>query len=587
MKSKIIFYLRSALNQLIEDQQLPPEILDNDIILDRPKLRQHGDFSCNIAMQIAKLAKQPPRNIAQLIVDHIAANKIIKTVEIAGPGFINIHLSTESQYAVIKEILDQGQAFGQSRIGEGQRIQVEFVSANPTGPLHVGHGRGAAYGDTLARLLKTVGFQVHLEYYVNDAGRQMHILALSVWIRYLQANGIDIIFPQGAYQGDYVLDLGQELKTLEGGRFVPASPGLNALIECLNSERYTPDEHLDRLIEHAKNLLGTVHYQLVFDLGLSRILSDIREDLEDFGINYDQWFSERSLEEQGLIQHYIEQLREAGQVYERDGALWFRSTLYGDEKDRVVQRENGQTTYFASDIAYHLDKFSRGFETVIDIWGADHHGYVPRIKAALSAFQMDPERLKVLLVQFAILYRGKEKVQMSTRSGSFVTLRALRDEVGTDAARFFYVMRSASQHLDFDLELAKSQSSDNPVYYIQYAHARIQSVFRQLEERGLVHDHQLGNTELHTLNSEHEISLTRDLARYPELVEAAACTYEPHLIAQYLKELAQRFHAWYNAEQFIVEDEKIRNARLNLCAATGIIIRNGLSILGVSSPDSM
>lgn len=586
MKADIQALLQTALDTLVASGELP---VDSAVAVPITRTRDeaHGDFATSVALQLAKPARRKPREIAEALVAHLPQDPRIESVEIAGPGFINLKLSRAARLSVIESVLDQGPDYGRSSFGGGRRIQVEFVSANPTGPLHVGHGRGAAYGAVVANLLGAAGYHVHREYYVNDAGRQMNILAASVWLRYLERCGSRLVFPVNGYKGDYVREIAETLYAEEGDGW--------AVDSKVVFEDIPPDEpsggdkelHIDALIARARTLLGDNRYQFVFELGLNRILDDIREDLRDFGVEYDEWFSERSLAEQGLVNKAIERLRNAGHIYEKGGALWFCSTKFGDEKDRVVQRENGQTTYFASDIAYHMNKLERGYERVIDIWGADHHGYVPRVKAALQAMGEDPARLDVLLVQFAILYRGGERVQMSTRSGSFVTLRELREEVGNDAARFFYVMRAASQHLDFDLDLAKSQSSDNPVYYIQYAHARVASVMRQLSEKGLTHDPGHGAANAHRLESPQERSLVSQLARYPEMIEEAAIAAEPHQVAHFLRELAQGFHAWYNAEQFLVEDASLRDARLNLCLALQQVIRNGLELLGVSAPETM
>jgi arginyl-tRNA synthetase len=485
------------------------------------------------------------------------------------------------------DILDKGEAFGRSQVGNGKKVQVEFVSANPTGPLHVGHGRGAAYGSVVSSLLIAAGFDVHREYYVNDAGRQMDILGTSVWLRYLEACGEQFTFPSNGYQGSYVRDIADELKQEHGDKFLHAAQSVFDGVPADEPQGGDKEAHIDGLTQQAKALLGDADYRIVFDKGLNAILDDIRQDLAEFGSEYDEWFSERSLVESGEVEKAIEQLKAAGQLYQDKGAWWFKSTDYGDEKDRVVVRDNGQATYFASDIAYHLNKYQRGFDEIIDIWGADHHGYIPRVKAAVQAMSQNVDQLKVLLVQFAVLYRGAEKVGMSTRSGEFVTLRELRDEVGKDAARFFYVMRGADQHMDFDLELAKSQSNDNPVYYVQYAHARVCSVFRQLEERGLKWDAALGKTNLAKLTEDHEDALMTRLASYPEILENAALNHTPHILAHYLTDLARDFHTYYNAHQFISDDVALTQARLTLIASVRQVIANALGVMGVSAPESM
>jgi arginyl-tRNA synthetase len=439
----------------------------------------------------------------------------------------------------------------------------------------------------VADLLETVGFDVHREYYVNDAGRQMDILASSVWLRYLERCGVDFHFPANGYKGDYVRDIADTLFQEHGKDYAISAEALMSGLPADEPDGGDKEIFIDAIIRRAQEALGENRYRYVFELGLNSILDDIRDDLGEFGVHYDTWYSERSLTEKGSVNRALDILRNKGQVYEKDGALWFRSTEYGDEKDRVVQRDNGQTTYFASDIAYHMEKFERGYDRVIDVWGADHHGYVPRVKAALQALGQDDARLDVLLVQFAILYRSGERVQMSTRSGSFVTLRELRDEVGKDAARFFYVMRRCEQHLDFDLDLAKSESADNPVYYIQYAHARVCSVLRQMQAKGLSHDLANGQSHLARLSEDHEAALLGSLAHYPELVESAALAEEPHQVANYLRDLANDFHTYYNAHQFLVDDADLRDARLNLILAVRHVLANGLKLLGVSAPEEM
>jgi arginyl-tRNA synthetase len=585
VKEHIQELIDQALNRLRADGVIPAD-LAADVQINHARDPRHGDFASNVALTLAKPAGRNPREIAQALVDRLPESPRIAKVELAGPGFINFFLSADAAHAVIGEILDAGARWGRSSHGAGQSVQVEFVSANPTGPLHVGHGRGAAFGATVADLLEAVGFDVHREYYVNDAGRQMDILAASVWLRYLELCGEEIAFPANGYHGDYVWDIAATLHREHAEDYYsPASTVFDGVPP--DAPDGDKERHIDALIAQGKRLLGDNRYRFVFELALNTILDDIRNDLGAFGVTYEQWYSERSLTERGSVNRAIELLRESGKVYEKDGALWFRSTDYGDEKDRVVQRENGQTTYFASDIAYHLEKFERGFDRVVDVWGADHHGYVPRVKAALQALGKDPRLLDVLLVQFAILYRGGERLQMSTRSGEFVTLRELRHEVGTDAARFFYVMRKADQHLDFDLDLARAQSVDNPVYYIQYGHARICSVERQMIEKGLSYDRALGDANLSLLTESHEQELIKRLSRFPEVVESAALAHEPHQLTHYLREIANDLHTYYNAHQFLVEDAALRNARLNLVFATRQTLHNGLRLLGVSAPEAM
>jgi len=586
MKHHLAQLLSEAVQSLQTQGVLPPE-QSIEIGLERTRDRKHGDFASNLAMVLCKVARSKPRDLAEKLVAALPASEHVTRVEIAGPGFINFFLSPAAYHATVSQILEQCENYGRSSIGQGKSVQVEFVSANPTGPLHVGHGRGAAYGATVADLLQAVGFKVHREYYVNDAGRQMDILATSVYLRYLDLCGEELTFPSNGYKGDYVWDIGASLHRKHGDALRHTATELFEGIAADEPQGGDKEEHIDGLIARTKLLLGEQHYREVFDLGLNEILDNIRKDLEEFGVRYDEWFSERSLTNNGSVDRAIGRLQQSGHVYEKDGALWFRSTDYGDEKDRVIVRDNGQKTYFASDIAYHMNKLERGYSRVIDIWGADHHGYVPRVKAALTALGDDAGKLDVLLVQFAVLYRGGEKVQMSTRSGEFVTLRELRQEVGNDAARFFYVMRKCEQHMDFDLDLAKSQSSDNPIYYIQYAHARVASVSRQMQEKGLQWDRNEGEQNLGRLSEPHEDALLVSLSRYPEIVEAAAIQHEPHLIAHYLRDLANEFHTYYNAHQFLVEDQAMRNARLNLIMATKQVIANGLGLLGVSAPEAM
>ena len=594
MKNTIETLLNQALEQLINDGLIETKPA---LQITRTKDATHGDFTCNVAMMLAKQAGKSPRDIAQIIIDTFDTPSIKKTsaekvelekIEIAGPGFINFFLAQESTLSIIPNILSAKENFGKSNAAKNEKVQIEFVSANPTGPLHVGHGRGAAYGATLATLMRAVGFDVDCEYYVNDAGRQMNILATSIWLRYLQENKIDIPFPSNGYKSeDYVYDIARLLKDKHGESFVHTKEAVMKNICDDEPDGGDKEKHIDELITRAQELLGEENYRIIFNAGLNTIIDDIRDDLALFGAHFDNWFSEQSLADAGLIDKAVKQLQDAGHIYEDNGALWFRSTNFGDEKDRVVVRDNGQGTYFASDIAYHLDKFNRGYQRVINIWGADHHGYTPRVKAALTAMGEDENRLTILLVQFANLYRAGERVQMSTRSGSFVTLRELREEVGTDAARFFYVMRKCEQHMDFDLDLAKSQSNDNPVYYIQYAHARICSVINQLSDKKLSHSSSNGEQNLNLLTEKHETELISKLDAYTDTVHKAAFDAEPHLLAHYLRELATLLHSYYNAHQFIIDDDNLRDARFSLINATKQVLANGLILLGVSAPEKM
>ncbi|MSP27357.1 MAG: arginine--tRNA ligase [Methylococcales bacterium] len=556
------------------------------ITIERCRDPQHGDFATNVALILAKPAKTNPRQLAEKILAALPAHKSIIKVELAGPGFINFFINPDAQYAVIPKIHELGRGFGLSRVGAGKKVQVEFVSANPTGPLHVGHGRGAAYGSVVADLLQAVGFEVHREYYVNDAGRQMDILATSVWLRYLEECGEVLPFPSNAYRGDYVREIAGDIHKASGDNY--RRPIATVLENLPADEPQGGDKELyiDALIDRAKTLLGSL-YRDVFQTGLKTILQDIEADLSEFGVNYQLWFSEQQLMDDGSVEKALNRLREGGYLYEQDGATWFASSQLGDEKDRVVIRENGQYTYFASDIAYHHHKLERGFDQIIDIWGADHHGYIPRVRAAIRALGADDSKLTVLLVQFASLYRGDEKVSMSTRSGEFVTLRQLRNEVGKDAARFFYAIRRSEQHLDFDLKLATSKTNENPVFYVQYAHARVCSVLRQLDEKGLARNAQLGMENLTSLIEEHEVALLSTLSRYPEALEKAALQYEPHQLIHYLRDLAHEFHTYYNAHQFLVDDAPLRDARLNLVCAVKQVLANGLGLLAISIPETM
>jgi arginyl-tRNA synthetase len=583
LKQIINDLIAQALLELAQASQIPAELSVN-IQVTPARDASQGDYASNIALMLAKPTAMAPRALAELIVGRLPAVDAIEKVEVAGPGFINFFVASSTSHSVIRRILEQGEDFGRSELGQGSKIQVEFVSANPTGPLHVGHGRGAAFGATLANLLSFVGYEVQKEYYVNDAGRQMHILGTSVWLRYLELCGETIVFPSNGYQGDYVWDIAATLHRENADRFHRPVAQVMADV-CADAPTGDKEKHIDDLIANAHGLLGEDEYRIVFDLALVTLTDVIRVDLQNFGVEFDRWFSERSLSDEGLIEQAITRLQDNDHVYEQDGALWFRSTDFGDEKDRVVRRDNGQTTYFASDIAYHMNKFDRGFDKVINIWGADHHGYIPRVKASLSALGYMADNLEVQLVQFANLFENGVKISMSTRSGEFVTLRQLREDVGLDAARFFYVMRKAEQHMDFDLDLAREQSSDNPVYYLQYAHARICSVRRQCIDKGI--DVSAGDANLARLDNTHEQALVKQLGLFPERVEAAASRREPHLVVNYLRELANQFHSWYNAHQFIVDDAELRDARLALASAVGQVLRNGLKLMGVSAPEKM
>jgi arginyl-tRNA synthetase len=573
LRAHLLELLQSALRSIAPDSASAP------IVLERPKSAQHGDYASSLAMQIAKPLRKSPREVAQELVRALPESPYLEKAEIAGAGFINFRFKPAAKQQVVRAVLAGGTSFGRISVGKDRRVQVEFVSANPTGPLHVGHGRGAAYGASLSKLLDAAGFEVTREFYVNDAGRQMDILALSTWLRYLEIAGQTVPFPGNGYQGDYVREMAAQIHAAHGRRYVHP---VDAALKDVPAADSNPEEHLDGLIANAKHLLGS-DYAYVHDFVLNEQLGDCRNDLQEFGVEFDHWFSEKSLYDSGMVASAVDRLARHGHLYEQDGAKWFKSTAFGDEKDRVVQRENGQYTYFASDIAYHLNKFERGFDLVINVWGADHHGYISRVKGALEALNLDPGKLIIALVQFAVLYRNGKKASMSTRSGEFVTLRELRREVGDDAARFFYVLRKSDQHLDFDLDLAKSQTNENPVYYIQYAHARVCSVIDQWggDEGELV------NADLSALVERQELELLQKLMDYPEQIETAARDLAPHQVAFYLKDLAGGFHSYYNSTRLLVEEDAIRLSRLALAAAIRQVLRNGLAILGVKAPEKM
>ncbi len=580
MKDQLHALFTQAIDSLKANEVIPADH-NVTLVFERTRQKEHGDFACNVAMTLAKPARKAPRELAALIVDALPEDSLITKVDIAGPGFINLFISSDAQTSTLNAIFANGDRYGLGAPNSKQKIMVEFVSANPTGPLHVGHGRGAAYGDALARVLAAAGNQVEREYYVNDAGRQMDILAVSVWVRYLQASGIDVPLPDNAYKGKYVIDMGESLAQEHGKTYQVTAQAINDARNGLDDEAA-----LDATITLAKQALGDKGFKLFFDLALNSILHDIKQDLAEFGVDYNTWYSERSLFDSGKINQAIEKLKHSGDLYEKGGAWWFKTTDYGDEKDRVVVRDNGQPTYFASDIAYHQDKLDRGFDLAINVWGSDHHGYIPRVKAALQALGLDQDKLKVLLVQFAVLYRSGEKVGMSTRSGEFVTLRELREDIGSDAARFFYAQRKSEQHMDFDLDLAKAQNNENPMYYVQYAHARICRLFENAEQQG-VSTHDLAQADFTQLDNEQESTLLTALQRFPEVVEKAALHFEPHQITYYLKDVATAYHSYYNSNKVLEAEESKRAAMLALSSATRQVIRNGLNIIGVGAPESM
>ena len=582
MKDQLQDLLNKCIQELISKGTLNE--MPSKIRIDHTKDNSHGDYATNIALMLSKQAKMSPVELAKIIIDQFEQKSFIKKIEIAGPGFINFFMSQETSSSIVNEIIDQAALYGSSEIGHGKKVLLEYVSANPTGPLHVGHGRGAAYGATVSNLLRNAGFIVDNEYYVNDAGRQMDILTVSIYLRYLTICGESLRFPDNGYQGQYIHDIAQVIYEASGQEFHLKSDLVFENVSKDGSEGGDKEIHIDQLIERAKSILGG-RFKAVFKVGIESILGGIKNDLAEFGVIFEKWFSEQSLIDSGLSEACISKLKDSKNLYEKDGALWFKTTNYGDEKDRVVVRDNGNHTYFASDIAYHLEKLERGYDKIINVWGADHHGYIPRVKASIEALGHDPNKLEILLVQFANLYRGGSKVQMSTRSGSFVTLEDLRAEVGNDAARFFYILRKSEQHMDFDLDLAKSKTNENPVYYIQYAHARICSVFRQADEKEIELD--VSQTNLTLLTEEIEKDLLRELSRFKSVLESSAIQYEPHQLAYYLRDLSNHFHSYYNACKFIVDDKNLTQARLALISATQQILKNGLSILGVGAPESM
>ncbi|KNZ69779.1 arginyl-tRNA synthetase [Thermincola ferriacetica] len=526
-----------------------------DFVLEVPRERGHGDFATNIAMLLTRQARMAPRQIAEAIVKQLDKSDLpIVNIEVAGPGFINFYLSAEWLYDVLPEIEDQGAKYGYSSVGNGLKVQVEFVSANPTGLLHMGNARGAALGDSMASLLAAAGFDVQREFYINDAGNQIENFGKSLEARYFQLLGRDVAFPEDGYHGQDIIDTVQGIIDREGNKYLSL------------------DSRLRR--------------ELLVKEALNEKLDGIRKSLADFGVKYDVWFSEQTLHDSGAVEQVLNELREKGYIYEHEGALWFKATEFGDEKDEVVVRSNGTPTYFAADIAYHKNKFDRGFQWVINIWGADHHGHVNRLKGAMQALGYDPDKLQVVIMQLVRLFRGGEIVRMSKRSGEFVTLDDLVEEVGKDAARYFFVMRSPDSHLDFDMDLAKSKSNDNPVYYIQYAHARICSIFRQVQESGISVP-SARNINPAVLKQAAELELLRKLADFPTEVAEAAVNLEPHRMARYLHELAGIFHSFYNSNRVIIEDKDIRDARLVLVKSVQQVLKTGLALLGLTAPESM
>jgi len=554
MKKALLGHVRESLENCYTNGVLSSGLVP-EIVIEVPAHAEHGDFATNVAMQLAKPEKKPPRQIAEILVKVLENNtELFEKVEIAGPGFINFFIKKNLWRDSLKAIVVAGDDYGKGTAGIGKKVQVEFVSANPTGPLHIGHGRGAATGDAVASILSAAGFEVNREYYFNDAGNQMDTLGKSVYIRYCELLGKNLEFPENCYQGDYIKDIARDLITKFGARYLET----------------TEEESIPVFAK----------------LGGDIILQGIKQDLEAFGVSHDTWFSEQTLFDSGKVSEAITYMQQNGYIYENDGALWFRTTDFGDDKDRVVVRGNGVTTYFASDIAYHKEKYERGFDWVIDVWGADHHGYVPRLKGIVQGLGRNADDLRIILVQLVSLLRDGVPVAMSTRSGEFVTLKEVVDEVGRDAARYFFLMRRSDSQLDFDLELAKRQSTENPVYYVQYAHARICSIFETVTERGLVPE-DFTKIPLDKLDSSEEMSLIKLLGQFPEVVEGSALNFEPHRITYYLQELAGLFHSFYNKHRVIGEDPELSAARLLLLKCTAQTLKNGLTLLGVSAPERM
>jgi len=554
MRREIRAFIQEALDRARTKGRLTsPEL--PDIQVEWTREEKFGDFSTNIAMVLAPRERRSPREIAKIILEELTyPEDMIEKIEVAGPGFTNFFIKKEYWLQVIPQIVSGTPGYGSLDLGQGKRVQVEFVSANPTGPLHIGHGRGAALGDALSNILEKAGWQVTREYYINDVGIQMELLGRSTFLRYQQLLGREVPFISEGYQGEYIKDIAREIIQEEGDRFLDQPEA----------------EVLPFFIQYAAR----------------RILEGIRKDLEDFGIHFDSWFSESSLHQNRELEAAISLLKEKDLVYEKDGALWQKAAEFEDEKDRVIVRSSGQPTYFASDIAYHLNKYRRGFDLIINIWGADHHGYVPRIKGVMKALGYPEESLQILLYQLVSLIKDGQTIAMSTRSGKFTTLAELIQEVGRDASRFFFLMRRADSHLEIDLDLAKKQSNENPVYYVQYAHARICSVFRQAEAKGISLAG-VDQTELSLLSLPEEVLLAKKLASYPDLIEECALSLEPHRLTYYLQDLVSVFHAYYNKHRIISSDEALTQARLLLIRAIQLILQDALTLIGVSAPERM
>ena len=576
--------IKKTLSQILEDlySQIEPEVKNLKISIQDNKEKEHGDLATNIAMVLAKPLKKNPKEIAEEIKQNFVLDEKIIKIEVAGPGFLNFFLSKDSHGEILEQIQKENKDFGKSG-SKQSKVLIEYVSSNPTGPLHVGHGRGAVFGSVLSSLLEEAGFEVDQEYYVNDFGRQMNILATSAWIRYCQLFSSEIKMMQQGYQGDYLLPVAKKLKDEKSDNLFKIE---ESLIQKLDSEDQD-DEFTDQLVESLRVILKE-EFQYIREFALSEILHLIKADLEQCGVHHNAWFSESSLygndgSTDSKVDVSIEELKSRGFIYEEGGAIWFKSSSLGDDKNRVLRRGNGEYTYFASDVAYHLDKYDRGYDRVINVWGSDHHGYLPRVRAAMDACDRDINKLEVIFIQFANLVKAGKKVSMSTRSGDFITLNELMNEVTTEAARFFYINRKADQHLEFDLDLAKEQSKDNPLYYIQYAHARICSVLRKAENEFEDFD----SVELTLLGSEKEIEILKLLRQYPQLIERAAKAGEPHLLCYFLRDLSGVFHSYYNSEKFLIEDKELMTSRLFLLKGVKQVIANGLRVLGIKAPEEM
>jgi len=547
--------IKNAIDNLRRNGGIKKEDIP-DIIIERPKRDEFGDYATNVAMLLAPKEARPPRQIAEAIVKEIKPSVYVKKAEIAGPGFINIFMQDDYWFNLLKEVYSLKERYGTSNIGAGKKIQVEFVSANPTGPLHIGHGRGAAVGDALVNILKAAGYDVAKEYYINDRGRQIETLGRSVYLRYLELFGKGMELPEDAYKGGYIKDLASDYKQKFGDSCAVMG--------------YKEDT-VSKFAEFAKG----------------ELLEFIKKDLQDFGVEFDKWFSENEdLYNRKIVAKVIEELETKGVVFEEEGAKWFRTTMFGDDKDRVLRKADGELTYFASDIAYHKNKIERGLQRMVNIWGADHHGYEARVRASLRAFGYDDSALKIIFIQLVSLLRNGVLVPMGKREGEFVTLRQVIDEVGKDACRFFFLMRKSDAHLDFDLELAKKQAPENPVFYVQYAHARICSVIKHAKDKKIAIPDTKG-VNIRLLSVKEELDIIKKLAFFPDIVKGSAITMEPHRITFYLQDLAAMFHPYYNKNRVVTEDAKLTDARLYLCESVRIVLQNGLRLLGISAPEEM